>query len=447
MSRPVNRIRRLLVKLGITGGLVLTVKSALADSLTDLVTSLDKPDKPDRQLVNSPSTSLNKIIALRVWPSTTYTRITIETQQSIQAKYFILQAPSRVVVDIKHALLNGVVENSTTQVVSQDPVVSNIKVGQFTADTVRIVIYLKTDIQVQAQILEPINFASISYKYRYLLDIYSTKDSINNTQTDLDDDILARLQLDSESSAVVRPNYATIGTPTKAKLPTRKILVMLDPGHGGEDPGAVGHYLKEKHVVLDIAKRLQELINRTDYMYAKLTRTSDIFIPLATRVAIARKYKADIFISIHADAFTSPQPRGSSVFVLSDRGASSAFSRWLAKTQNQSDQIGGISFKTKSVAVNKMLLDMSQTFTRRQSSKFAALVMNNLAQVHSLHSNQVEQAGFAVLKAPDIPSILVETAFISNPTDESLLKSDAFRDKIANAIFAAVDKYTKTLLT
>jgi N-acetylmuramoyl-L-alanine amidase len=187
------------------------------------------------------------------------------------------------------------------------------------------------------------------------------------------------------------------------------------------------------------------MINQTDHIHAELTRTSDIFIPLGTRVTIARRARADLFISIHADAFTSPQPNGSSVFMLSDKGASSSFARWLARTQNQSDQIGGISFKTQVPSIRKVLLDMSQTWTRQQSSRLGTVMIDNIAKIHKMHNSRVEQASFAVLKAPDIPSILVETAFISNPNDEELLKADTFKDKIAQAILSGVINYAKTM--
>ncbi|MBY0378829.1 MAG: N-acetylmuramoyl-L-alanine amidase, partial [Burkholderiales bacterium] len=233
----------------------------------------------------------------------------------------------------------------------------------------------------------------------------------------------------------------------KTNKTNHKIIVIIDPGHGGEDPGAIGpSLLKEKHVVLDVAKRLRELINQTDYMHAEMTRTSDIFIPLGTRVAIARKIQADLFISIHADAFTSSHPSGSSVFMLSDKGSSSSFAKWLANTQNKSDQIGGISFKTQSNSVKKVLLDMSQTWTRRQSSKFGTMMIGNISKIHKMHNIRIEQAGFAVLKAPDIPSILVETAFISNPQDEYLLRTEMFKDKMAQAIFSGINDYGKTIV-
>lgn len=433
-----NISRRKFIKASLFSGIgLLLSKLVRADDLANLIesNSSDSGDSP----------SINQIIALRIWPSNIYTRVTIETQARTQAKYFTLANPDRLVINIKNAQLNDVVKTLQSQVVANDPVIDGVKVGQFDSDTVRVVVYLKTVIKVQTQILEPVKFGSVDYRYRYLLDIYNA----NANNDNLNDDLLAALQLDSESGTMIkRQDYPTIQAPSS--VPTKhakKIIIMLDPGHGGEDPGAIGHSsLQEKHVVLDIAFRLRNLINRTGYIHAEMTRTADIFIPLGTRVAIARKVRADLFMSIHADAFTSPEPSGSSVFMLSDKAASSTFARWLARTQNQSDLIGGISFKTESAPVKKVLLDMSQTWTRRQSSRFGTLAIDNISKVHKMHNRVVEQANFAVLKAPDIPSILVETAFISNLADEALLKTDVFKDAIAQALFAGIDDYAKSLL-
>ena len=227
---------------------------------------------------------------------------------------------------------------------------------------------------------------------------------------------------------------------------SKKVLVMLDPGHGGEDPGAIGHGgLREKDVVLDIGKKLQLAINQTEYMEARLTRNQDVFIPLATRVAIARAARADLFVSIHADAFTTPVARGSSVFILSDRGASSSFARWLARTQNQADLVGGMSFHTKDKSISRVLLDMTQTWTLSSSGKLGRILLGQMSGINKLHSKTVERAAFAVLKAPDIPSVLVETAFISNPGEEALLKQDDFRQKIAGGLALGIGNFARTL--
>jgi N-acetylmuramoyl-L-alanine amidase len=435
MSGEVNKTRRRIIQLGLASSISLVLNKLYADSTTQ------------NKINNDTSMQLNQnhLIAIRVWPSDIYTRVILETSHKLQVKYFFLTSPDRLAIDITNVHLNDLLKKLNTQVMTNDPVIKGIKVGQFNPTTVRIVLYLKQNIKVQSQSLDPIKFSSIEYSYRYLLDIYPA--SAISKQEDLSDDLLAMLKLSSESSQdKKRDNYPSFKVPstTKAKA---KIIVMLDPGHGGEDPGAIGMFkTKEKYVVLSIAKKLYDMINQTDYMHAEMTRTHDIFIPLGTRVAIARKTHADLFVSIHADAFTSPEPSGSSVFTLSDKGASSSFARWLASTQNASDQIGGASFKTQSTSVRKVLLDMSQTWTRRQSNHFGDIMLNNIAKVHKLHNKAIEQANFAVLKAPDIPSVLVETAFISNPRDEVKLQSQEFQQEIANALFQGVSSYAKTIL-
>ncbi|WP_321884340.1 N-acetylmuramoyl-L-alanine amidase [Paraburkholderia bannensis] len=223
---------------------------------------------------------------------------------------------------------------------------------------------------------------------------------------------------------------------------TRLLTVAIDPGHGGEDPGAIGSAgTYEKHVALDIAKKLRAKIDAQPNMRSMMTRDADFFVPLNVRVQKARRVGADLFVSIHADAFTTPSARGSSVFALSEHGASSAAARWMANKENSSDQIGGISVQTADAAVNRALFDMSTTAQIRDSMRYGNFVLNEVGEINHLHKGSVEQAGFAVLKAPDIPSILVETAFISNPEEESRLNDDAYRDKMANAILKGIKRY------
>ncbi|MEM5325508.1 N-acetylmuramoyl-L-alanine amidase [Paraburkholderia sp. JHI2823] len=223
---------------------------------------------------------------------------------------------------------------------------------------------------------------------------------------------------------------------------TRLLTVAIDPGHGGEDPGAIGSAgTYEKHVALDIAKKLRAKIDAQPNMRAMMTRDADFFVPLNVRVQKARRVGADLFVSIHADAFTTPAARGSSVFALSEHGASSAAARWMANKENSSDQIGGISVQTADAAVNRALFDMSTTAQIRDSMRYGGFVLDEVGEINKLHKGSVEQAGFAVLKAPDIPSILVETAFISNPEEESKLNDDAYRDKMANAILKGIKRY------
>ncbi|CAD6539480.1 N-acetylmuramoyl-L-alanine amidase [Paraburkholderia sabiae] len=231
-------------------------------------------------------------------------------------------------------------------------------------------------------------------------------------------------------------------TPKKGSNTVRLLTVAIDPGHGGEDPGAIGGSgTYEKHVALDIAKKLRAKIDAQPNMRAMMTRDADFFVPLNVRVQKARRVGADLFVSIHADAFTTPEASGSSVFALSEHGASSAAARWMANKENSSDQIGGINIKSADASVNRALFDMSTTAQIRDSMRYGTFVLKEIGGINRLHKGSVEQAGFAVLKAPDIPSILVETAFISNPEEERRLNDDAYREKMANAIMSGIKRY------
>jgi N-acetylmuramoyl-L-alanine amidase len=222
----------------------------------------------------------------------------------------------------------------------------------------------------------------------------------------------------------------------------RLVIVALDAGHGGEDPGAVGPSgLYEKDVVLQVAFKLRALINMQPGFRAMLTRESDYFVPLHERVVKARRVKADLFVSIHADAFMNPQARGASVFALSENGATSAAARWMAQRENASDQVGGVNIKVKDATVMRALLDMSTTAQIKDSIKLGNAVLGHLGKVGRLHRGKVEQAGFAVLKAPDIPSILVETGFISNPDEESKLKDEDYQGELAEALLQGIQRY------
>lgn len=447
MSYEIDQQRRNLIKFGMFSGLTLLIssKKSAADNLID-------------QFAND---STNQIISVRIWPSDVYTRLTIEAEQGIKAKFFNLANPNRFVIDILNSTLNTVLKNLSNNEFSNDPIISGIKVGQFNPTTVRIVIYAKQPVSAQTQTVDPVNLGSVNYKYRYVFDMYPANAVTNHDESaPLNDQLLAFLQLNAdqdklgvESSAKSTiakraQDYPEISAPPanpQVEPQKGKLLVMIDPGHGGEDPGAIGAQgTKEKHIVLDIGKRLRDLINASSNMQAQMTRTQDIFIPLGTRVAIARKVKADIFVSVHADAFTSPAARGSSVFVLSDSGASSAFAKYMAVSQNNSDLIGGMSFQTRDSAVSRILLDMTQSFTMRKSTKLGQSILAQLKQINKLHNQDIERAGFAVLKAPDIPSILVESAFVSNPIEENLLRTEEFRQKVAQQVFDGLQNYAKT---
>lgn len=460
MSKEIDQQRRSLIKLGLFSSITLLVSTpAKGDDLIDTI--VGKPSSGE-----TPAGKANRIISVRIWPSDVYTRLTIEGEQSIRAKYFNLPNPNRFVIDILNAELNAVLKNLGNNQFDNDPIISSIKVGQFNPTTVRIVVYAKQTVAAQTQTVPPVNLGSVNYKYRYVFDMYPTSSNqttATHKDNQLDDQLLAFLQLkadqantpqvtstDRSSSSPTSRSQAipVLSNPAPSSIATSKslgkVFVMIDPGHGGEDPGAIGPKgTKEKHIVLDIGKRLRDLIDDSDNMQCQMTRTQDIFIPLATRVAIARKAKADIFVSIHADAFSSPAARGSSVFVLSESGASSAFAKYMAVSQNNSDLIGGMSFQTNDSVVSKILLDMTQGMTMRNSTKLGRTVLAQMKTINKLHSNDIERAGFAVLKAPDIPSILVESAFVSNPTEEDLLLTESFRQQVAQHIFDGLQQYAR----
>ena len=239
------------------------------------------------------------------------------------------------------------------------------------------------------------------------------------------------------------PPMAAASVPERAIRATERLIVVaLDPGHGGEDPGAIGPSgLKEKDVVLQVAQRLRERINALPRMRAMMTRDADFFVPLHERVRKARRVQADLFISIHADAFLNPNARGASVFALSQSGASSAAARWMAQKENAADLVGGVNVKVKDASVTRALLDMSTTAQIRDSLRLGSEVLSHIGRVGRLHKREVEQAGFAVLKAPDVPSILVETAFISNPDEEARLRDPAYRAELVEALLKGVLRY------
>ncbi|WP_047236826.1 N-acetylmuramoyl-L-alanine amidase [Chromobacterium subtsugae] len=369
----------------------------------------------------------SQIVALRIWPSSTYTRITLESSAAIQYKQFTLANPSRLVIDLQGVQLNGVLKDISGQIAAADPYIATARAGQFDQDTVRLVLELKTDVKPQAFSLTPV----AEYQHRLVVDLYPASGQ-------QDDPLLALLQ-DYNKGKLEQPPAQV---KPKAKNNGRPIIVMLDPGHGGEDPGAIGMVgTREKDVVLKIGHQLKQLIDAEPNMRAYMTRSDDVFIPLGVRVAKARKLNADLFVSIHADAAPNRAARGSSVFALSEKGATSAFAKALAQTQNDSDLIGGVKIGSKDKYLAHTLLDLTQTATINDSLKLGKTVLGQLGGLNKLHKNAVEQAGFAVLKAPDIPSILVETAFISNPDEEQRLLTAEFQQQMANAIFSGVKHY------
>ncbi|MBX9297366.1 N-acetylmuramoyl-L-alanine amidase [Chromobacterium vaccinii] len=369
----------------------------------------------------------SQIVALRIWPSSTYTRITLESSAAIQYKQFTLANPNRLVIDLQGVQLNGVLKDISSQIAAADPYIRTARAGQFDPDTVRLVMDLKTDVKPQAFALAPV----AEYQHRLVVDLYPASGQ-------QDDPLLALLQ-DYNKGKMEQPPAQI---KPKAKNTDRPIVVMLDPGHGGEDPGAIGlQGNREKDVVLKIGHQLKQLIDAESNMRAYMTRSDDVFIPLGVRVAKARKLNADLFVSIHADAAPNRAARGSSVFALSEKGATSAFAKALAQTENNSDLVGGVKIGSKDKYLAHTLLDLTQTATINDSLKLGKTVLGQLGGLNKLHKNAVEQAGFAVLKAPDIPSILVETAFISNPEEEQRLITAEFQQQMANAIFSGVKRY------
>ena len=388
-----------------------------------------------------------QFVAVRIWPASSYTRATLESTRPLQHKYFLLDNPRRLVVDIQGASLDSVVQSLPQKLSRSDPYVAGIRVGQFNPDTIRVVMDLKTAVNPQVFSLAPV----ANFKYRLVIDLYPTRAAA--LAQEADDPLMALLQ-DYTNGRIRQDGTATEQAQTTSVPPVqnqaggnrrgnRKLVVMLDPGHGGEDSGAIGPSgLREKDVVLSIAREAKREMERLGYQ-VYMTRNEDVFIPLGVRVAKARSRKADIFISIHADAFTTPQPRGTGVYALSRGRATSAAARWLAQSQNASDQIGGIRVSGNR-QVDHTLFDLVQTATINDSLRLGKSVLDEMGKINRLHKGHVDQAGFAVLKAPDIPSILVETAFISNPDEERMLSSSQFRQKAARAITAGAQKYLAT---
>jgi len=371
----------------------------------------------------------SQIVAVRVWPSSTYTRVTLETSEAIQFKPFSLSQPDRLVIDLQGVTLNSILKDIGSQITDADPYIKSARAGQFSPDTVRLVLELKTPVKPQIFTLAPIS----EFKNRLVVDLYP----VSPQQADpllglLEDFNKGKLE---QPSVRIRPK-------TQAEA-SRPPVIMIDPGHGGEDPGATGPTGNhEKNVVIRIGQILRDLIETDGKMKAYMTRDDDVFIPLGVRVAKARKLNADLFISIHADAFPNPSARGASVFALSETGATSTAARYLAKTQNEADLIGGVKISaSKDPYLAHTLLDLTQTATINDSLKLGKTVLGSVGSLNRLHQGRVEQANFAVLKAPDIPSILVETAFISNPEEEQRLISDDFQQKMAQAIYDGIKTY------
>ena len=399
-----------------------------------------------------------EIVAVRVWPAADYTRVTIESDAALVARHTLFGAPERLVIDIDGLELSPQLRELVGKVRADDPHIAGLRVGQFQPRVVRLVIDLKQPAAPQVFTLAPV----AAYKHRLVFDLYPTEAR---------DPLLALIrekeQAEREAAASVRDALGefigrvesgqtakSTSAPTQTPAPRppsaeairrieRLIVVALDPGHGGEDPGAVGRSgLKEKDVVLAVALQLRERLNAQPGMRAFLTRDADYFVPLADRVKKARRVQADLFVSIHADAFMTPAARGASVFALSQGAATSTAAGWIASKENAADVVGGVNAKVgNDVQVLRTLLDMSTTAQIKDSLRVGHEVLGQLDRVGRLHKARVEQAGFAVLKAPDIPSILVETAFISNPDEEAKLANPDYRLRLVEALTTGIKHY------
>ncbi len=375
------------------------------------------------------------VIAVRVWPAADYTRVTIELGAPLKFSHFTIKNPERLVVDLEGVEFSGVLESLASKIDADDPNIKLLRAGRFKPGVVRLVMELKQEVRPQVFELPPVG----SYGHRLVLDVYPLEPP---------DPLMQLLEKGEQNNdAAVGQNEPPEIAKTERKRPDRTVVdrlvtVTLDPGHGGEDPGAVGKRGSyEKNVTLSIAKRLKARIDSEPNMRAVLTRDSDFFVPLQMRVQKARRVRSDLFVSIHADAFIRPDANGSSVFALSERGASSSAARYLAQKENEADLIGGVNLDVRDPVLARTLLDLSQTATISDSLKLGKEVLQELGGINRLHKSSVEQAGFAVLKAPDIPSILIETAFISNPEEERRLNDDAYQNKMADAIMAGIRRY------
>ena len=430
------------------------------------------------------------IVAVRVWPAPDYSRVTIESDGALTTRQSFVPNPPRLAVDIEGIELNAALKELVAKVRSDDPTIAGIRVGQNAPNVVRLVLDLKQPVQPQVFSLQPV----AAYQHRLVLDLYpvmvadplqdliterlrdksATATMPTPTPSDPLGDLIAQRGQQTGAAAKPQPGTASAPLPSSSMAgatsrPTpqsgtgaspaapaaavppasrtdRLIIIALDPGHGGEDPGAIGPAgTREKDVVLRLAHLLRERINNStingNAMRAYLTRDADFFVPLHVRVQKARRVQADLFVSLHADAFFTPNPQGASVFALSQGGATSSAARWMADKENKADLVGGLNVAIKDAEVQRALLDMSTTAQIRDSISLGSAMLGEIARVGKLHKPRVEQAGFAVLKAPDIPSVLVEAAFISNPDEEAKLNSDAYLQQLADALMRGITRY------
>lgn len=358
------------------------------------------------------------ITGLRLWVAPDHTRVVFDLDEKIDYKNFTLANPNRLVIDIDNAkLINSKVikDLNWTETQVKDLRYSTRK------KYLRVVFDLKKSINYKLFTLEP---NSLIKHNRLVLDIYDKKEKVAETKSNLP---------------------IAISTEIKEHNKYRKFNIIVDAGHGGDDPGAIGpRGTREKDVVLKVAQYLSQYIDNDKSMRAYLTRTGDYYIGLRDRTSKARDSQADLFVSIHADGFHDHRARGASVFVLSERGASSELAKWIADHENASDLVGGVSLDNKDPMLASVLLDLSQTASNQSSYRVASNILDEMAKVTYMHKTRVEKAGFVVLKSPDIPSILVETGFISNPQGEKKLRTNAYQRKLAYSIYKGIKKYFET---
>lgn len=379
------------------------------------------------------------VSGLHFWSSAKQSRMMIDVSGIPEHKIALYKQPDRLVIDIEDARL----ASALTQPSASHPFFSAIRWGQ-KADGLRIVADLKRKIDFESFSLNP----NKMYGHRLVVDM-TDKGMLAATAVAQEKSVAPAPPKTEAKPRPAKIKQNTAETAAPAVSPWRSgshIVVAIDAGHGGDDPGAHGPGgTEEKRVVLAIAKKLSALINQQKGMRAVLVRKGDYFIDLRKRMEIARNANADLFISVHADAFQKADVKGASVFMLSNNGASSEAARWLADSENASDLIGGVKLNDKEGVLASVLLDLSQTASLEASYNVAEQVLRSFKNLGELHFNEVQKAGFMVLKSPDIPSILVETAFISNPGEEHKLKNPAHQEKIALAIFKGVHNYFKQL--
>lgn len=382
-----------------------------------------------------------KITSTRLWAGPEYTRLTLESNSPISYTLDTLDNPQKIIMNLEGVVLTPALESLSGKVNKKDPFIQVARIERPKPHTLRLVLGLKTSVVPKTFTLDPVD----GFGHRLVLDIYPPEQAATSNKKE--DPLMALVQ-EFESRVPVKNNshkqsgvLPTISDRNSRKL-SKTYIVAIDAGHGGKDPGAIGPTgTREKDVTLAIARKLKISIDKEPNMRAVLIRDDDYFIPLEERRAKARRANADLFISVHADAVPRLDARGSSVYALSENGATSTTANWLAKKENESDLIGGVKLDNKDHYLKKTLIDLSLNATINDSIKLAGNVLSAIGGINHLNKRNVEQAGFAVLKSPDIPSILVETAFISNPTEEEKLRNQAYQDKMANAITAGIKRY------